>query len=190
MQIDVDEGRSVGAATGARGRAGGTGHEPSLAELHDALARRVDASGNVPARIADVLAREEGWRGRLLDVLRLFTASERQTAYLAGGRHPKEILRWIEPWLEAPLSIGELHLIVSCGGWDPEPFVPLARAGLLEPFLKTPGGAVRRINGELAGGWLSDECALAAPSEILALVRGVLEGASVSASGGEGHPPG
>ena len=186
----MGERRTARVATDARGGAGGAAHEPSLAELQEALARCVDPAGNVPARVGDELAREQGWNGRLVDVLRLFTASERRTAYLAGGRRPEEILRWMEPWVEVPLSIGELPHVVTGGGWDREPCVHSARAGLLERVLKARGGAPRRIHGERAGAWLSDECALAGPAEIVALVRAVLDEGPVRSSAGDGNPPG
>jgi hypothetical protein len=157
------------------GAASSGGREPSYDEVAEELARHVDGQGNVPVHLAEQLAQAKGWQGRLLDVLRLFTASEQQMAYLAGGRRAEDLLRAARPWVDSPLSIGELHLIITCGGWDPEPFVPLAKAGMLDRFLKTARGTVRRIQGELAGGWLSDECALAEPEEILDVVRSVLE---------------
>ncbi|MDA8286551.1 MAG: hypothetical protein M0Z42_25375 [Actinomycetota bacterium] len=149
--------------------------EPSLAELAEALRCSVDAQGAVPAGVAGHLRPDNGWGGRLIDVLEVITENPETMGYLAGGRRPGEVLTWLQPWADSPLSVEDIRLVVSCGGWDPEPFVVLARAGLLEKFLLQPDGSPRRVLGELAGGWASDQLALADDEEVLRQVRPLLE---------------
>jgi len=47
----------------------------------------------------------------------------------------------------------------------------LARRGLLSAALNGSDGAVRRIDGELAGGWISDQFAAAADEDLLGWAR-------------------
>jgi len=149
--------------------------EPSPSELAEALSSAVDAEGAVPAGVADLFRRDHGWGGRLVDVLEVITENPETMGYLAGGRRPDEVATWLSMWASSPLSLEEIRLVVSCGGWDPEPFVPLASARLLEKFLRLADGSPRRIRGELAGGWLSDELALAGDEEVLLRVREILD---------------
>ena len=129
-------------------------HEPSLDELTVALSRHVDRNGSVLAGLADEFVREYGWCGRVVEVLRVFTENEKRMAFLAGGRRPDEIVAWLSPWVESSLTIDEIGSVIECGGLYPDPFAVLAGAGLLQSFLRTPEGGQRRIQGELAGGWL------------------------------------
>jgi len=142
--------------------------EPSTNELRRLLEAHVDADGATFATAIHVIVAETGWSGRLVDVLRLVAKSNDRMGFLAGGRRPDEVLTWLSIWADTTLSLEEMELIMTAGGWDPEPFVALARAGLLEAFLRAPDGTIRRVNGELAGGWASDELALANDEEILA----------------------
>lgn len=142
--------------------------EPTTDELRKLLEAHVGADGSTFAAAIQVIVRETGWSGRLVDVLRLLAADTERMGYLAGGRRPDEVLTWLSIWADTTLSLEEMELIISAGGWDPEPFVALARAGLLEAFLRAPDGTIRRINGEPAGGWASDELALANDEEVLA----------------------
>jgi hypothetical protein len=160
--------------------------EPSLSELTEALTKRVDEEGAVPVGIAERLKEEEGWAGRLLEVLGVVTQDSQTMGYLAGGRRPDEVATWLSAWVESPLSLEEIRLVVAAGGWDPEPFVVLARAGLLGTLLRRADGSPRRIRGELAGGWVSDQLALDADADILQRVRQVLE----SDEGSPGSPGG
>lgn len=78
-----------------------------------------------------------------------------------------------EPTLE---QVGDaLARHVGAAGWDPEPFVAVVRAGLLDSLLRLPDGSPRRVRGELAGGWLSDQFALAEDAEVLRAVRRLVE---------------
>lgn len=153
-------------------------------QLAQALEERVGRDGAVPAGVAALLHRERGWRGRLMEVLEVLTEDTQTMAYLAGGRRPDEVMTWLAPWVECPLSLDQIRLVVSLRGWDPEPFVVLARAGLLETVLLTSDGLPRKIRGELAGGWVSDELALADDEEVLRQVRQVLENETVATRGG------
>jgi alcohol dehydrogenase len=168
--------------------------EPTLEELTEALECSLDAEGAVPAGVARQLRRDNGWGGRLIDVLEVITESPETMGYLAGGRRPDEVVTWLAPWAESTLSIEEIRLVVASGGWDPEPFAVLARAGLLERFLLQPDGSPRRIRGELAGGWASDQLALASDDEVLRQVREVLDADAAPPPVGEttartGEPP-
>lgn len=150
--------------------------EPTIAELEEALAAHVYPGGAVPAGIAAQLASEYGWSGRMIDILAVLADTSEKMGYLAGGRRPGEVATWLSVWAESPLSVDDIELVMSSGGWEPDPFVVLARAGLLKAFLRNPDGSPRRIRGELAGGWLTDEYALADDDEILRVVRLELSG--------------
>lgn len=146
--------------------------EPTFAEVREALGLLAGDTGTVPVGAARRLCEERGWRGRLIDVLAVLTEAAGQMAYLAGGRRPEAVATWLALWAESSLSLDEIRLIVADRGWDPEPFAALAKAGLLERTLVHPDGSPRVIHGELAGGWVSDELALADDAEV---VRRVLE---------------
>ncbi len=158
--------------------------EPTLAALEAELKERVDARGEVPVGVAEQLQREKGWGGRLLEVLALLTRDAERMGYLAGGRRPDEVATWLSVWHGSDLSLPEIELVVESGGWDPEPFVVLGRAGLLERLLRRPDGTVRRVRGELAGGWASDNLALADEAEILREVAKVLQDQEDAGAGG------
>lgn len=158
---------------GSPGPAGGA-LEPTLSELQAALERHVDERGGVLAREAHRLAMEEGWSGRLVEVLGLLAESDQRMSYLAGGRRPEEVSTWVSLWADSPLSLENMRLIMASGGWDPEPFVVLVNAGLLDSLLRAPDGSARRVRGELAGAWVSDELALSDDAEIVRRARDVL----------------
>lgn len=149
--------------------------EPTLGELVDAISRHVGANGSLRAGVAAEIAAETGWSGRILDVLAVLTEDEARMGYLTGGQRPEEVLSWLPLWVDSPFSVEEIRLIVTSAGWDPEPFVVVAKNGLLERLVHRPDGSLRRILGELAGGWLSDRFALAGDEEILREVRKVLK---------------
>lgn len=128
----------------------------------------------MPAGVARQLAAENQWTGRLAEVLSVLDESDDKLAYLAGGRRPDEVVTWLSIWAESPLSVEQIRMITWAGGWEPDPFVALANAGLLEDFLTGPDGGVRRVHGERAGAWLSDELALADEAEIIAGASAVM----------------
>ena len=152
-------------ATPARG-------EPGPEELTEALAELAgDARGAVPAGAAELVARRYGWHGRLVEVLGVVTEDAERMGYLAGGRRPDEVMTWTRMWAASPLTVSQIRTVTTAGGWDPEPFVAIARAGLLERLLTRPDGTPRRVRGELAGAWVSDELSLADDHEVLDAVR-------------------
>ncbi len=148
--------------------------EPDDEDVVEALATVVDGRGLVPPGVAGPLARARGWSGRLVDVLHLVTDDAETMGYLAGGRRPDEVVTWARIWADTPLSLGEIRSIVSSAGWDPDPFVVLSRVGLLEAVLRREDGSPRRIAGELAGAWVSDQLALADEAQVVAAVEAVL----------------
>lgn len=153
-----------------------SGAEPSLVEIARALEARTRSNGAVRPGVAAQIAAERGWHGRFMDILAVLTEDAERMGYLAGGRKPDEIVTWLAQWADSPFSLSEIRDIVGCGGWDPEPFVPVVQAGLLERLVHRPDGTLRRVNGELAGGWLSDQFALAQDDEeILLGVRRILD---------------
>jgi len=153
-------------------------HEPTMAEVAEMLARHADWEASVHSSVIVALIREHGWVGRVADVLAIVGEEEGRMAYLAGSRRAGAIVTWLSQWVDSPLSIGEIRLVLASGGWDPDPFVVLARAGLLGQFLRLADGSPRRVRGVLAGGWLSDKFALADEPEIVSAVRDVLEGST------------
>ena len=159
------------------GQPGGSdrSQQPGSAELAEAIAAHVNPDGSVPSGVARTLAEEKGWSGRVIDVLQLLTNNTETMGYLAGGRKPDEVATWLAIWVDSPLSLQQIELVTTARGWDPDPFVVLARAGLLQRLLVAPDGTLRRIDGELAGGWVSDELALASDEEILRRVRAVID---------------
>ena len=155
--------------------------EPTLEELSDALAHHVAANGAVRAGVAAELAAERGWHGRLIDVLAVLTDDTARMGYLVGGRKPDEVMTWLPLWADSPFSLAQIRTIVASAGWDPEPFGVVVRNGLLDRLVYRPDGTLRRVRGELAGAWLSDQFALSDDEEILREVHRVLAEDAVSA---------
>lgn len=149
--------------------------EPTLEEVADAMFHHVTAHGTLRPGVAAELAAEHGWRGRLMDVLEVLTEDTTRMGYLAGGHKPSEVMTWLPLWAESPFTVGEIRTIVTSAGWDPEPFGVVVRAGLLDRLVHRADGSLRRVRGELAGAWLSDQFALGSDDEILRAVRAVLE---------------
>lgn len=149
--------------------------EPTLDEIADALTQHVADDGMLRAGVAAELAAERGWHGRLIDVLGVLTEDTTRMGYLAGGHKPDEVMTWLPLWADSPFSVEQIRTIVSSAGWDPEPFAAVVKEGLLERLVHRPDGALRRVRGELAGAWLSDQFALAGDAEILRSVRALLD---------------
>ena len=152
-----------------------TWSQPTLEELAYALAHHLAANGAVRAGVAAELAAETGWHGRLMDVLGVLTEDTARMGYLAGGRKPEEVMTWLPLWADSPFSIEQIRTIVTSAGWDPEPFGVVVRNGLLERLVYRHDGSLRRVRGELAGAWLSDEFALADDEEILRAVHELID---------------
>lgn len=150
------------------------GMEVTIDDISRALAEHVDAGGFVPAGVARRLAAQQGWTGRAAEVLSILDETDDKLAYLAGGRRPDDVATWLSVWTESVLSVDQIRLVTGAGAWDPDPFVVLAEAGLLESFLTGPDGSPRRVRGERAAVWLSDELASADADKVLEAVRGIL----------------
>lgn len=149
---------------------------PSYEELVDALAERTDDDGALRPGIVRELGAEKGWSGRVLEVLALVSADAETMGYVAGGHRPEEVAEAVVFWAASPLSLEEVSSVLACGGWDPDPFVVLSNAGLLDGMLHLPDGSCRRVRGELAGAWVSDTLALADDSEVIEQGRAVIDG--------------
>lgn len=149
--------------------------EPSLAAVEEELRRHLVRDRAIRASTVADIVRERAWQGRIVDILSILTEDPERMSYLAGGYKLDELMSSLALWAQCPLSVSEIRWVVSCAGWDPEPFVPLARAGLLARFLYLPDGSPRRIKGERAGGWLSDQFALADEQAILKEVTSLLD---------------
>lgn len=163
-----------------------TSHHPTVGELEEVLraaATRAVHGTAVAASAALARAGTERWDERSEEIFGVFVSSEDRLGYLAGSRRPAEVAAAVMRWIDSPLSVGQVRMIVACGGWDPDPFVPVAEAGLLEPLLFEPDGSRRRVQEELAGGWLSDAMALASDTEVLHAVRGLLRSGSPDGDG-------
>ncbi len=155
--------------------------QPSAADLQKVLQRYADQTGSVSAASAHRLAQENGWSGRLVEVLELLAESDQRMGYVAGGRHPDEIATWVAVWAESPLEISKIAMVMRSGGWDPDPFVALDKAGILEALLVAPDGTTRHVEGELVGAWLSDELAMADDDEIVAKATALIASDGVEA---------
>lgn len=156
--------------------------EPNEIQIAEALAEQADASGLVHAGVARLVARARGWVGRMAEVLDVLDETDEKLSYLAGGRRPDEVATWVSIWADSPLTLQQIRLVTSAGGWDPDPFVVLARAGLLERLLLHADGTIRRVRGEKAGAWASDELALASEEEIVSAARQAIAGEDAALS--------
>jgi hypothetical protein len=137
----------------------------NVENLQAALARHASSAGEVYPSAVSLIEAEEHWSGRLWDVARLVMADQGTMRYVAGGNRPDEIAACVARWSDSGLKLDEIRAILAGGGYDPDPFVPLARAGLLYRALHDDVGGPRFIHGERAGAWISDTLALSSPEE-------------------------
>lgn len=148
--------------------------EPTVEQLRAALSRHASGAGEVFPSTLELIAAEEHWSGRLWDVVRLIASDLERMRYVAGGGRPDEIAECAGRWAESGLSLDDIALVIGAGGYDPDPFVILAEAGLLLPALHNDDGSERLVGGERAGAWISDELALLAPEETVERARGII----------------
>ncbi|MDA8298371.1 MAG: hypothetical protein M0004_17640 [Actinomycetota bacterium] len=153
--------------------------EPSLEHVTRALADHVGEGGEVRPGVTASLVSACHWRGRPIEVLGLLTESSERIAYLAGGFKLEEVARALSLWASSPLSLEEMRTVIESGGWDPEPFAAVASAGLLRQLAYRSDGSLRRVRGELAGAWLSDQFPAASDEEITRAVRNVIASGDV-----------
>jgi hypothetical protein len=149
--------------------------EPSVEQLGVALSRHASSTGEVFPSARGLIEAEEHWSGRLWEVTCLVMDDQETMRYLAGGNQPGEVAACAARWCESGLGLDDMKLIFACGGYDPEPFETLARAGLLQRVLWTDDGTCRAVAGERVGTWVSDTFALSSEPEILAGVQPLLE---------------
>lgn len=139
--------------------------------LRDELRRRAGPDGAVTAETVAEVKADGAWEGRLWEVLGIFSEDFERMAYLAGGVLPDEVATWVGFWSDAQLEIDEIRQVIAAGGYDPDPFVVLGQDGRLDEVLMDGSGGVRRIEGELAGAWISDRFADATDEEVRAWAR-------------------
>ena len=144
--------------------------ELMIEDLRAALAAHT-RDGEIFPSVIRALAAQEHWSGRLWDVLAVLAEDQETMRFAAGGDRPDEIATCAEQWAASDLDADQLRLVLRSGGYIPEPFTALARAGLLNRVLSDASGEVRRINGERAGTWVSDELALLSPEATIDAVR-------------------
>jgi hypothetical protein len=147
--------------------------ELTIEDLRSALASHTRA-GEVFPSVIRALAAQERWSGRLWDVLEVLAEDQETMRFAAGGDRPDEIADCAEQWAASGLDSDQLRLVLRSGGYVPEPFTALARAGLLTSALCDESGELRRIKGERAGTWVSDELALLTPETTIAAMRRVI----------------
>jgi hypothetical protein len=143
--------------------------EMTVDELQEALGRHASAKGEVFPSALRLIDAERHPVGRVWEVARAVMADQEQMRYLAGGNRPDEVAGAVSRWADSKLTLEQIRMVVEAGGYDPDPFEPLALAGHLQQVLRD-GDATRIIQGERAGSWISDQMALAAESEIVAKV--------------------
>jgi len=149
--------------------------EPTVEQLEAALARHSSGAGEVFPSALALIDLEEHWSGRLWDVLRLVAVDLDTLRYVTGGARPHQVVDAVARWAEADLDLDEIGLILRSGGYDPDPFVALARAGLLNVALCNDDGTTRLIDQERAAAWISDQLALALPEEAVERIRSIVK---------------
>ena len=132
----------------------------TMEEFQLALARHASARGEVYPSALGLIDAEGHPNGRVWHVARLVMADQEQMRYLSGGNRPDEVADAVARWVESNLSLEQIEIVIEAGGYDPDPFEPLASAGQLDHVLHD-GEATRIIHGERAGTWISDQLALA-----------------------------
>ena len=150
--------------------------QPTPAQLSEALTRHASGHGEVPEGISaliadgrhwDLVARDSHWDGRLTDVLQILAADYDTMRFVAGGSRPPEVAAAVALWSDSALSLEDIAMVLESGGYDPDPFVSLASAGLLSDALFHHDGTHRRVGGEQAGTWISDQLNAATAAEIV-----------------------
>ncbi|MDA8043744.1 MAG: hypothetical protein M0Z30_00665 [Actinomycetota bacterium] len=141
----------------------------TVQELQGALARHASGGAQVYPSALALIDAEDHPTGRVWEVARIVMADQERMRYVSGGNHPEEVADTVARWAESHLSLGQMSIVMDAGGYDPDPFEPLATAGQLDHVLRD-GGSIRVIQGERAGSWISDQMALTPDAEIVARV--------------------
>lgn len=137
-------------------------------QLREELETQAGPDGALTAGVLGALVARGPWEGRVWEVFELCARDWERLSYLAGGVLPAEVATWVGFWVDADLTLEQIGRVIAAGGYDPEPFSVLARHGRLDVALGDGSGAVRRVDGELAGAWISDQFADAGDREVLA----------------------
>ncbi len=140
----------------------------TVQDLRGALHTHAGFDGMVPGRVVEVLTGTGPWSGRVWEVLRSVAADHDRMAFLAGGLRPDEVADCVERWVDSALSVADIAAVIDAGSYDPDPFTVLADHGLLDQVLRDGAGAVRHVDGEPIGRWVSDQFADAGDAEVLA----------------------
>ena len=130
--------------------------------------------GEIFPSVIRLLAANNGWSGRVWEVLDVLAEDQETMRFIAGGNRPDEIADAAEEWAASTLATDQIRLVLRARGYDVEPFCILAKHGLFTEALLDAGGEVRRVNGERAGTWISDQLALATPEEIVHTVSNLI----------------
>ncbi|MDE3202606.1 MAG: hypothetical protein KGQ66_00095 [Acidobacteriota bacterium] len=156
-----------------------------------ALARHASADGEVFPSALGLIEAEHAREGRLWAVAKVVMADQERMRYLAGGNRLAEVVSCVSQWYESDLDVADVELVVSAGGYDPEPFEALRRAGLLHQAL-SEGDRPRVIDGERAGAWISDQMAETNDAETVSRMTAKLEApaGAPAAAAGAGAAPG
>lgn len=152
----------------------------AMEEFRTALRRHASEREEVFPSALRLIEAESHPVGRLWDVARVVMSDQEQLRYLAGGNRPDEVAAMVACWADSRLSLEEIRMVVDAGGYDPDPFEPLALAGCLRQVLRD-NGATRVIQGERAGSWISDQMALTAEGDVVPRVLEMI-GAAPSAT--------
>jgi hypothetical protein len=150
----------------------------TVAAFEAALARHASSRGEVFPSAIGLIEAEEHWTGRLWDVARLVMHDQETMRYVAGGNRPDEVAACVAGWSESTLNLDEMKMVIEAGGYDPDPFEPLAKSGHLGVALYDHG-EVRQIHGERAGAWISDQMALSSDGEVVSRVLEAIGGTEV-----------
>jgi hypothetical protein len=134
--------------------------------LREELRRHAAPGDEVTPAVLEQMKAQGTWEGRRWEVLQIVAEDSERMAYLAGGVRPDEVATWVGFWSDSDLELEQIRLVISAGGYDPDPFRVLARLGTLSQVLVGDTGEVRRIEGELAGAWISDRFAGATDDEV------------------------
>ncbi|HUJ64649.1 MAG TPA: hypothetical protein VLX59_03860 [Acidimicrobiales bacterium] len=153
--------------------------EMTVEDLQAALARYASARGEVFPSALGLIDAECHPTGRVWEVAGLLMTDQEEMRYLSGGNRPDEVADTVGRWAESKLSLEQIKTVIEAGGYDPDPFEPLAVAGHLRQVLYD-GDATRIIQGERAGMWISDQMALTADSDVVAKVLEAINPAPIS----------
>jgi hypothetical protein len=146
----------------------------TVERLETDLAAHASSAGEVFPSALGLIQAESHWSGRLWEVAGAVMVDQETMRFLAGGNRPDEVAACAARWAESELSVNDIRMVVACGGYDPEPFEALDRAGILRTALYVAEDTPRMVKGERAGVWISDELALLTDEEVVERIGAVM----------------